>query len=245
MPNRACSTPVACGSKLSATDGDLLPFLNPQLQQQIDSAGYLLDLPFTEIHWFFTTLVSSLYCPHCANFKMRSFADRLRSVGSQVSDEDLLLYILNGLGREYDPVVAPLTALHQTFTRDASQLLERAFIPWSTTSSLHRRLSSSRCSSKHPYIPYTCTFGPATRPSSSSGPCLIFSAKFQFQFQSRSTFQCRNALPILEIQTTPYLWETLPSLSTDPYFQHGQVVGSDDWVSAFLLKKDPWGDTSG
>lgn len=37
--------------------------------------------------------------------KMRSIADQLRSIGSPVSDHDLLLYALSGLGPEYDPFV--------------------------------------------------------------------------------------------------------------------------------------------
>jgi gag-polypeptide of LTR copia-type len=40
--------------------------------------------------------------------RIQSLSDRLRSIGSSMSDYDLLMFILNGLSREYDPVVVPL-----------------------------------------------------------------------------------------------------------------------------------------
>lgn len=41
--------------------------------------------------------------------KMRRVADNLNAAGQIISDEDLILYILGGLGSEYDLVVVNLT----------------------------------------------------------------------------------------------------------------------------------------
>lgn len=41
---------------------------------------------------------------------MKLLADNLVAAGNIVTDEDLTLYILNGLGQEYDPVVVNATA---------------------------------------------------------------------------------------------------------------------------------------
>ena len=42
--------------------------------------------------------------------KMRTIADTLTFTGQSISDDELLLYILGGLGSEYDPVVVNLTS---------------------------------------------------------------------------------------------------------------------------------------
>jgi gag-polypeptide of LTR copia-type len=42
--------------------------------------------------------------------KKRSLADRLRLIGSAVSDADLQLFILHGLSIKYDPLVVSLTS---------------------------------------------------------------------------------------------------------------------------------------
>lgn len=42
--------------------------------------------------------------------KMKSIANGINVAGQAISDEDLILYILGGLGSEYDPVVINLTS---------------------------------------------------------------------------------------------------------------------------------------
>ncbi|KAJ4768699.1 hypothetical protein LUZ62_079074 [Rhynchospora pubera] len=48
---------------------------------------------------------------NCSQFlqHMQSLADRLRSIGSDVNDQDLLMYILQGLGTEYESFVTALS----------------------------------------------------------------------------------------------------------------------------------------
>ena len=41
--------------------------------------------------------------------KMKGIADTLASTGQSISDDELLLYVLGGLGSKYDPVVVNLT----------------------------------------------------------------------------------------------------------------------------------------
>lgn len=41
--------------------------------------------------------------------KMKSFADVLASASHKLSEDDQILHILSGLGREYDPIVVPIT----------------------------------------------------------------------------------------------------------------------------------------
>ena len=40
---------------------------------------------------------------------MRSIADRLRSVGSDIAEQDLILYILQGLGSDYESFITAVT----------------------------------------------------------------------------------------------------------------------------------------
>ena len=40
---------------------------------------------------------------------MRNIADNLISIGTIISDDELVLYILRGLGHEYDFVIVNLT----------------------------------------------------------------------------------------------------------------------------------------
>ena len=44
--------------------------------------------------------------------KIRGIADTLASTRQIISDDELLLYMLSGLGSEYDPVVVNLTSRH-------------------------------------------------------------------------------------------------------------------------------------
>ena len=46
--------------------------------------------------------------------KMKNFADNLTASGNPITEEDLVLYILAGLGSEYDPVVVNITARSDT-----------------------------------------------------------------------------------------------------------------------------------
>ena len=41
---------------------------------------------------------------------MKAIAENLSTAGQLVSDEELILYILGGVGQEYDPVVISLTS---------------------------------------------------------------------------------------------------------------------------------------
>ena len=45
-------------------------------------------------------------------FKIRSLTDLLNSVGHFIADDKLILYILGGLGQEYEFVVVNLTSRH-------------------------------------------------------------------------------------------------------------------------------------
>ena len=55
--------------------------------------------------------------------KMRGIADSLNSTGLILSDKELLLYILGGLGNEYDPVVINLTSRHESVSLQEAQYL--------------------------------------------------------------------------------------------------------------------------
>jgi gag-polypeptide of LTR copia-type len=50
----------------------------------------------------------------CAQFiqHMQSFADRLHSVGSELTDQDLVLYTLQGLGSEYENFITTFSMCH-------------------------------------------------------------------------------------------------------------------------------------
>ena len=41
--------------------------------------------------------------------KIRGIADTLSSIGQSISDDELLLYVLGGLGSEYDPMVVKIS----------------------------------------------------------------------------------------------------------------------------------------
>ena len=55
--------------------------------------------------------------------KMRNIADTLASTGQLISDDELLLYVLGGLGSEYDPVVVNLTARQDSVSLQEAQFL--------------------------------------------------------------------------------------------------------------------------
>ena len=46
--------------------------------------------------------------------KIRGIIDTLAYTGQLITDDELLLYILGGLGSEYDPVVVNLTSKQET-----------------------------------------------------------------------------------------------------------------------------------
>ncbi|KAL5799537.1 hypothetical protein ACOSQ4_032421 [Xanthoceras sorbifolium] len=55
--------------------------------------------------------------------KVRGIGDGLRSAGQAVSDRDLLLNVLNGLGHEYDPVVVLVSQQHGVTLHEAQYML--------------------------------------------------------------------------------------------------------------------------
>lgn len=59
--------------------------------------------------------------------KMRSIADNLTAAGHVISDEDLILYILRGLGSKYDPVVVNLTSRYEAISLSEVQFLLPSF----------------------------------------------------------------------------------------------------------------------
>ncbi|KAI9195260.1 hypothetical protein LWI28_013285 [Acer negundo] len=48
--------------------------------------------------------------------KMKSFAESLSAAGQPMSDRDLLMNILEGVGSEFDVVVVTITALQSTIS---------------------------------------------------------------------------------------------------------------------------------
>ena len=55
--------------------------------------------------------------------KMRNIADTLASTGQLISGDELLLYILGGLGSEYDPIVINLTSKQDSVSLQEAQFL--------------------------------------------------------------------------------------------------------------------------
>ncbi|KAL5830411.1 hypothetical protein ACOSQ3_019879 [Xanthoceras sorbifolium] len=55
--------------------------------------------------------------------KVKSIGNGLRAVGQAVSDRDLLLNVLNGLGHEYDPVVVLVSQQHSITLLEAQYML--------------------------------------------------------------------------------------------------------------------------
>ncbi|KAB5573958.1 hypothetical protein DKX38_001152 [Salix brachista] len=55
--------------------------------------------------------------------KMRSLAETLASAGQLISDDELTLYILGGLGHDYDSVVVNLTSRHDQVTLQEVQYM--------------------------------------------------------------------------------------------------------------------------
>ena len=55
--------------------------------------------------------------------KMRDIADTIASTGQSISDDELLLYVLGGLGSEYDPVVVNLTSRQDLVSLQEAQFL--------------------------------------------------------------------------------------------------------------------------
>ncbi|KAB5519913.1 hypothetical protein DKX38_024232 [Salix brachista] len=55
--------------------------------------------------------------------KMKSLAETLASAGQQISDDELILYILGGLGHDYDSVVVNLTSRHDPVTLQEVQYM--------------------------------------------------------------------------------------------------------------------------
>ena len=55
--------------------------------------------------------------------KMRNIVDTLASTGQLISDGELLLYVLGGLGLEYGFVVVNLTARQDSFSLQEAQFL--------------------------------------------------------------------------------------------------------------------------
>lgn len=63
-----------------------------------------------------TTVKGRSTCTEYLN-KMRAIADELSFIGSPVSDEDLVIYVLTGLGSEFNAVVAAATSSrHETLS---------------------------------------------------------------------------------------------------------------------------------
>jgi gag-polypeptide of LTR copia-type len=66
----------------------------------------------------------------CAQFiqHMQSFAYRLRSVGSELTDQDLVLYTLQGLGSEYENFITTFSMRHT----DSSMVFQRLLLAHET-----------------------------------------------------------------------------------------------------------------
>uniref|UniRef100_A0A803NKH8 GAG-pre-integrase domain-containing protein n=1 Tax=Cannabis sativa TaxID=3483 RepID=A0A803NKH8_CANSA len=72
--------------------------------------------------------------------KMKQHADQLATIGQPIHDEDLVLYILGGLGTEYEAVVINLTSRTEPLTLQEVQLMlqsQEMRIQQQTTDSLH------------------------------------------------------------------------------------------------------------
>ena len=54
---------------------------------------------------------------------MRGIVDTLASTGQLISDDELLPYVLGGLGSEYDPVAINLTSRHDSISLQEAQFL--------------------------------------------------------------------------------------------------------------------------
>lgn len=60
---------------------------------------------------------------HDYMLKMRSLAKNMSAAGQLISDDELILYILGGLGHEYDSVVVNLTSRHDQVTLPEVQFM--------------------------------------------------------------------------------------------------------------------------
>ncbi|KAL5811120.1 hypothetical protein ACOSQ3_027853 [Xanthoceras sorbifolium] len=57
--------------------------------------------------------------------KMRSYADHLLSAGHFVSDQDVIMNVLHGLGLEYDSVIVHITSRQDEITLSEAQYLSQ------------------------------------------------------------------------------------------------------------------------
>ncbi|KAB5514017.1 hypothetical protein DKX38_027923 [Salix brachista] len=60
---------------------------------------------------------------HDYMLKMKSLAETIVCAGQQISDDELILYILEGLGHDYDSVVVNLTSRHDQVTLQEVQYM--------------------------------------------------------------------------------------------------------------------------
>lgn len=85
---------------------------------------------------------------------MRAIADELAFIGTPVSDDDLMIQILNGLGSEFNSVVAAANAKdHISFADLHAMLLSHESLPLSRlggSSSLPSPLSPKSCRLVYP-----------------------------------------------------------------------------------------------
>ncbi|XP_031287175.1 uncharacterized protein LOC116145880 [Pistacia vera] len=89
--------------------------------------------------------------------KIKELGDELIASGVNITDKELLLYILDGLGPEYDAVVANLTACSsQTTLQEAQFLLHKHEIrlerQQSSLSNFHEHMASALLASKQSQI---------------------------------------------------------------------------------------------
>jgi gag-polypeptide of LTR copia-type len=102
--------------------------LTETIQAQISSCRTSIELWTSLKQSFFATsrarltdLRCQLHSAHkgsssCTNYfqKMRHLADELAFIGNPISDDDLVIGVLNGLGPEYNPFVVSFTTANQT-----------------------------------------------------------------------------------------------------------------------------------
>ncbi|XP_031250606.1 uncharacterized protein LOC116108504 [Pistacia vera] len=86
--------------------------------------------------------------------KMKEYGDSLTASGRYIGDEELLLYILDGLGPKYDAVVATLTSRSSSTNLQEAQYylhkhemrLERQHVPAAFVATVQNSVGSSNVS---------------------------------------------------------------------------------------------------
>ncbi|XP_047326693.1 uncharacterized protein LOC124930387 [Impatiens glandulifera] len=172
---------------------------------------------------------------------IKVITDNLAAAGKKVTDEDLILYVLGGLGPEYESLLVTVTTRPYSITVDElSRLLftheirlEFLYANSPTANVVYSYHGTSTTTTHTDKYVFSPSFGSATRPSTLGYSVRTYRCRFNQNFCSSSSSTTMIATPSIvsdlawysDSRATDHLTANLDNLSIhSPYNDEQQIL---------------------